>query len=202
MDPFWQGENIMVSNKIGYARVSTKKQTLTMQRRALKAAGCSKIYSDRGISGKVFPRKGLTKALNALTAGDTLVVYKQDRLGRLVLELAKLLQYFLEHKITLHSLTQTMDITSANGRLMYYFCAVLAEHESEQTGERTKDGMTAKKAEGSQQGRKPLLTPAKASAAREMLATQDFSLIHTAKLFGVSTRTLKRAIKRIESEAE
>ena len=191
----------MVSKRIGYARVSTKKQKLTMQRQALKAAGCARIYCDDGVSGKVFPRKGLTGALDALEAGDTLVVYRQDRLGRLVLELARLLQHFLTKKIKFLSLTQAIDITTPNGRLMYHFCAVLAEHESDQTGERTKDGIEAKKITGSRFGRKPLLTPAKAVAARDMLATKNVTLTNTAKLFGVSSRTLRRAITRLENEA-
>ncbi|MBL4836421.1 MAG: recombinase family protein [Kordiimonadaceae bacterium] len=191
----------MVSKKIGYARVSTKKQTLTMQRQALKAAGCNRVYSDNGVSGKVFPRKGLTQALDALEAGDTLVVYKQDRLGRLVLELARLLHYFLSRKIVFLSLTQSMDITTPSGRLMYYFCAVLAEHESDQTGERTRDGMEVKKTKGSRFGRKPLLSAANAMAAREMLAAGGVTVADTARLFDVSPRTLKRAIKALESEA-
>ena len=191
----------MVSKKIGYARVSTKKQTLAMQRQALKAAGCSRIYSDNGVSGKVFPRKGLTQALNALEAGDTLVVYKQDRLGRLVLELAKLLRHLLSKKIALESLTQSMDITSASGRLMYYFCAVLAEHESDQTGERTRDGMEVKKIKGSRFGRKPLLSAANAMAARKILEADGVTIADTAKLFDVSPRTLKRALLALDSEA-
>jgi len=189
-----------MSKKIGYARVSKKEQNLSMQRRALKAAGCDIIFHDKGVSGKVFPRKGLDKALNALSRHDTLIVYKQDRLGRLVLELAKLLHYFLNKNIQFVSLTQTMDITTPNGRLMYHFCAVLAEHESDQTGERTKDGLEAKKAQGKKLGRKPKLSPAKARAAQEMLDTKEFTITNTAKLFGISPRTLRRAISRLERE--
>ncbi|MCZ6804833.1 MAG: recombinase family protein [Proteobacteria bacterium] len=117
------------SRKIGYARVSTKDQHLDMQLIALEKAGCDKIYRDHGISGKVFPRKGLDKALKALDEGDILVVHKLDRLGRDTLELLKLLKQLEERKVRLHSLTQSIDISTASGKLTLTIFAALAEHE-------------------------------------------------------------------------
>jgi len=186
--------------KIGYMRVSTKKQSLVMQRVALKNADCDVIYYDRGISGKVFPRKGLSKALAALCAGDSLVVYRQDRLGRIVLELEKLLHDLIERGVHLCVLSQPCDIYTAGGRFSYRLHAVLAQHESDIVGERTRDGMVTRKAAGTRFGRKLKLSPEQALAAQTMLALPDMSLTKVAAVFSVTANTVKRAIDRLESE--
>ena len=171
-----------------------------MQRAALKNAGCHAIYYDRGVSGKVFPRKGLHKAFSALRSGDSLIVYKQDRLGRIVLELEKLLHDLMGRGAHLLVLSQPCDIYTAGGRFSYRLHAVLAEHESDITSERTKDGMGSRKAAGSRFGRKLKLTDEQALAAKAMLALPDMSLTKVAAVFCVSANTLKRALDRLESE--
>lgn len=184
--------------KIGYARVSTKAQKLDLQISALKEAGCDVIFSDHGVSGRIAKRKGLSEALGTLQAGDTLVVYKIDRLGRSVLHLARLAQQ-LEHKgAGFQSISQGMNITSASGRLVFYIFAAFAEFESHINGERTKGGMEASKAKGAKFGRHLKLSDADVEKAQRMLERGAVSLGTVAGAFDVSPSTLRRAIKRVE----
>ncbi len=187
------------SRKIGYARVSTKDQHLDMQLIALKNAGCDKIFHDHGISGKIFPRKGLDKALNALGKGDTLIIHKLDRLGRNTLELLKLINQLDERHVYLQSLTQSIDISTASGKLTLTIFAALAEHESTINGERTKGGMAARKAIGKRFGRRQKLNHDNVATARSMRQENGKSFAAIARFFEVSPNTIKRALNA-ESE--
>lgn len=185
---------------IGYARVSTQEQNLDMQLIALKKAGCAVIFSDKGISGKVFVRKGLKEALSILSKGDTLVVYKLDRLGRNTFELLKL-QRKLEHKqVHLRSLTQNIDLSNASGKLTFTIFAALSEHESNINGERTKGGMAARKADGVRLGRPNKLTHDDISTIQKMINNKNLSLAAIARSFKVSPKTIKRAIDSANSK--
>lgn len=103
--------------KIGYARVSTSDQNLDLQLSALKAAGCTKVYTDQGVSGAEFERDGLSKALKALQAGDMLVVWRLDRLGRSLVDLVRLISELGEREVEFHSLSEAIDTSSSGGRL-------------------------------------------------------------------------------------
>ena len=145
------------NRKIGYARVSTEDQNLDLQRDALSAAGCAVIYEDQ-VSGAVngAGRKGLSDALAACGAGDVLVVWKLDRLGRSLLDLVELVERLKAAGVGLKVLTghgASVDTTTANGRLVFGIFAALAEFERELIRERTRAGMQAAKRCGRHVGR-------------------------------------------------
>lgn len=144
--------------KIGYARVSTEEQNLDLQLLALQAAGCDAILSDRGISGSRFDRPGLHDALNAAQAGDTLVVWRLDRLGRSLSHLVDVVSDLGRHNIEFVSLTESIDTRSSTGMLMFHMIAALAEFERSLISERTRAGIAAARARGVKIGR-PRTTP-------------------------------------------
>ena len=182
---------------IGYMRVSTKKQKLALQKELLKKAGCEVIYSDLGVSGKIYPRKGLTKALRSLKSGDQLIVYKLARPPRHVLRAALLLQYFKDKDIHFSSLTEAFDIQTPDGRFMYYFCSIMAEAESDRTGMRTKDGMRSRKAKGVKFGRKRKMSNDAVISAIKMLKAPDTSKAAVARYYDISPSTLNRNIENL-----
>ena len=186
--------------KIGYMRISTKNrnQSLTMQRAALEEFGCERLFADKGISGSKFPRPALTEALEYAQAGDTLVVWRQDRLGRDPFWMEKLLKQFDTRKIAFHSIMQPHDLRTANGRLMFRINAALDAYEVDTVSERTRQGMATHKAKGSRFGRKAKITPAKALAAKKMLSSSDMNVDEVASHFQVSPRTLSRHFKAMD----
>ena len=139
--------------KVGYVRVSDADQTLNLQIDALRDAGCKVIYADHGISGTKIKRKGLNDLLKDLKEGDTLCVWKIDRLGRSTVHLLLLLDDLRKRGVGFISLTQGIDTTTALGRMVYGQLALFAEFEREQISERTKAGMQAAKARGVHIGR-------------------------------------------------
>lgn len=139
--------------KIGYVRVSDKDQTEALQVDALKAAGCDLIYGDHGVSGAISKRRGLDEVLSALEDGDTLVVWKLDRLGRSTIHLLQLLSDLRDRGVDFQAITQGIDTTTAVGRMLYGQLAVFAEYERTLISERTKAGMAAAKARGVHVGR-------------------------------------------------
>ena len=128
---------------IGYARVSTQDQNLDLQTEALTKVGCKKIYNDK-ISGSRAERPGLTKALEMLREGDTLVVWKLDRLGRSVKNLVDLVGELHQQGIQFKSLTDAIDTGTPSGRFFFHVMASLAEMERELTVERTRAGLEAR----------------------------------------------------------
>jgi DNA invertase Pin-like site-specific DNA recombinase len=179
--------------KIGYVRVSDHDQTEALQVDALKQAGCTVIYGDHGVSGMVTKRKGLEDVLSSLKAGDTLVVWKLDRLGRSTLHLLTLLDDLRRRGVDFIAVTQGIDTTTAIGRMVFGQLAVFAEFEREQIRERTKAGMKAAKARGRHIGRPRKLTPPLIEEARRFLAA-GHNATEAAKRFKVSPATLKRAL--------
>ena len=137
--------------RIGYVRVSDFDQTENLQIDALKKAGCDVIYGDHGVSGAVVHRKGLEEVLNRLDKGDTLVVWKIDRLGRSTVNLLLLLERLHKREIGFVAVTQGIDTTTALGRLIFGQLALFAEFEREQIRERTRAGMAAAKKRGKHQ---------------------------------------------------
>src|SRR5438445_7813678 len=127
---------------IGYARVSTQDHSLELQREALVKTGCKKVFTDK-ISGTQADRPGLSKALEMLREGDTLVVWKLDRLGRSVKNLVNLVAELARQGVNFKSLTDSIDTTTASGRFFFHVMASLAEMERELTVERTRAGLEA-----------------------------------------------------------
>ena len=125
---------------IGYARVSTQDQNLELQREALSKAGCKKVFEDK-VSGTRADRPGLAKTLEMLREGDTLVVWKLDRLGRSVKQLVDLVGDLHKHGVQFRSLTDSIDTGTPSGRFFFHVMASLAEMERELTVERTRAGL-------------------------------------------------------------
>lgn len=142
--------------KIGYVRVSDRDQSEALQIDALNAAGCDAIYGDHGVSGAVTKRQGLDEVLDCLGEGDTLVVWKLDRLGRSTIHLLQLLSDLRDRGVDFQAITQGIDTTTAVGRMLYGQLAVFAEYERSLISERTKAGMAAAKARGVHVGRPKL----------------------------------------------
>ena len=183
--------------KIGYARVSTGDQNLALQLSALDRAGCDRVYEDRGVSGAVVDRKGLSEALAALNKGDTLIVWKLDRLGRSLPHLVETVADLGRRGIGFASLTENIDSNSAGGRLVFHLMAALAEFERALISERTKAGMAAARRAGRQVGRRPSLSPSQIAHARELRAGGK-SAAEIARLFQVSRPTLYRHLQKYE----
>ncbi|MFD1792699.1 recombinase family protein [Ochrobactrum teleogrylli] len=139
--------------RIGYARVSTDEQKVDLQLNALKQAGCEQVFIDEGVSGAIAERAGLQKAMASLRPGDTLVVWRLDRLGRSLINLVALMSELGKRGIEFHSLTENIDTSSAGGRLVFHMMAALAEFERSLISERTKAGMEAAKLRGKHVGR-------------------------------------------------
>jgi DNA invertase Pin-like site-specific DNA recombinase len=144
--------------KIGYARISTDEQTLSLQLDALQAADCENIFSDEGISGATRNRPGLSSALSAVNKGDILVVWKLDRLGRSLPHLLELITGLGEEGIGFQSLSEQIDTSSAGGRLVFHIMGALAEFERSLISERTKAGMKAARRRGIHVGRPQMLS--------------------------------------------
>lgn len=181
--------------KIGYIRVSDHEQTENLQIDALNAAHCDVIYGDHGVSGSIVERKGLGDVFSALKKGDTLVVWKIDRLGRSTIHLLLILDELRRKGIDFIAITQGIDTTTAIGRMVFGQLAVFAEFEREQIRERTKAGMQAAKKRGVHIGRPPKLTKRQVIQAIRLRDLGKETTPNLAKKYGVTTRTLSRAIK-------
>jgi DNA invertase Pin-like site-specific DNA recombinase len=178
--------------KIGYARVSTAEQNLGLQRDALEEAGCEIIYQDKGISGIAIERDGLTQVLSAIGAGDTLVVWKLDRLGRSLGFLCELVDRLGKQGAEFQSLTDGIDTTTHSGKLVFHIMGALAEFERDLIRERTRAGMKAAKKRGKHVGRPKALSPAQVQHMLELLAAGKTQR-EVAELLGVSANTIGRA---------
>lgn len=178
--------------KIGYARVSTRGQNLDLQVDALKAAGCERVYQDVA-SGAKTARPALDELLGQLRAGDVLVIWKLDRMGRSLQHLVDLVGNLMERKVGLLSLNDPVDTTSAQGRLVFNLFACLAEFERELIRERTNAGLTAARARGRVGGRPKGLSPQAedtARAAETLYRERRLSVAAIAQKLHVSKSTL------------
>lgn len=176
---------------IGYARVSTSDQELSLQTTALKQAGCDRIYSEHA-SGAKTDRPELAAALSYMREGDMLVVWKLDRLGRSVQHLVATLTDLGDRGIEFRSLTEGIDTATAGGRLIFHVFAALAEFERELIRERTNAGLVAARARGRRGGRRKVLTGAKLEQARLMKKSGRYTVSDIAGVVGVSQATLYR----------
>ncbi len=184
---------------IGYARVSTQDQNLDLQQQALHDAGCARILEDK-ISGMRGERPGLAQALDALREGDTLVVWKLDRLGRSVKGLVDLVDGLQRRGVQFRSLTDAIDTGTPSGRFFFHVMASLAQMERELVAERTRAGLLAARKAGRIGGRKRKMTPAKIAAARKLLETGTPSK-DVANSLGVSVPTLYRWVPAAQAIA-
>jgi DNA invertase Pin-like site-specific DNA recombinase len=177
---------------VGYARVSTDEQNLDLQLDALKLAGCEQLFTDK-ITGTAKTKEGLAEAIKYLREGDTLVVWKLDRLGRTVKGLVELVERFQTRGVQFKSITDSIDTSTAAGRFFFHVMAALAEMERELIKERTKAGLTAARARGRMGGRKPKMDVSKINSAKQLL-NSGMTGKDVAQNLGVSRATLYRAI--------
>lgn len=157
-----------MSQLVGYARVSTREQNTALQLDALKEAGCERVFEDQ-ISGTKAERPGLAQALDYLRAGDTLVVWRLDRLARSMKQLIETVTLLHSRNIELRSLHESIDTTSPTGRLTFHLFASLSEFERDLVSTRTKAGLDAARARGRKGGRPRKLTPDDVKAAGALL---------------------------------
>lgn len=182
--------------QIGYARVSTDDQTLDLQLDALTKAGCDRIFRDTFSGGKA-DRPGLREALDHLRAGDTLVVWRLDRLGRSLGHLIMTMTALEQRGIGFRSLTEAIDTTTSGGKLIFHIFGALAEFERDLIRERTNAGLVAARARGRTGGRpkvKAFQDPRKLAAARRLYAEGKTSVVTICATFGISKSTFYRYV--------
>jgi DNA invertase Pin-like site-specific DNA recombinase len=184
-----------VGHLLGYARVSTIDQDATLQIDALNRAGCYRVFVDTG-SGSLQHRPELDKLLDQIRPGDTLVVWRLDRLGRSIRHLIDQLQVLAERGVGFRSLQETIDTTSPGGRLVFHVFAALAEFERDLIRERTNAGLAAARARGRTGGRPSSLSSDQIKAARRMYDQNDMTVAQIGDVLGVSRTTIYRALNR------
>jgi DNA invertase Pin-like site-specific DNA recombinase len=185
---------------IGYARVSTADQNANLQIDALKQAGCEKIFTDK-ISGTVADRPGLSKVQELLRKGDTLVVWRLDRLARSLKDLIEWVSYLDMEGVALKSLQESIDTTTSTGKLVFHVFGAMAEFERNLIQERTQAGLNAARARGRVGGRPEKLGAAKKRMAINLFKARQHSVKEICELAGVSKPTLYKYIRENE-EAE
>jgi DNA invertase Pin-like site-specific DNA recombinase len=177
--------------KRGYARVSTDEQNLDLQTDALKKAGCEIVYCDNGVSGLSQVRPELSRLLADLESGDHVIVWKLDRLGRSLQHLIQLVSDFGDRGIDFTSITDSIDTSTAGGRLTFHVMGAMAEFESAIISERTKAGMSAARQRGKHLGRPGKLTVEHVKQAQKWIE-EGKSKRSIARLLKVSPATLYR----------
>ncbi|WPP49652.1 recombinase family protein [Catalinimonas niigatensis] len=182
--------------KIGYARVSTVDQNLHLQKDALESAGCEKIIVDT-ISGSVLLRPGLEKVKEQLREGDSLVVWRLDRLGRSLKDLISWSGYLEEKGIGLVSLQESIDTSSSTGKLVFHMFGALAEFERNLIRERTMAGLQAARSRGKMGGRPKALTKDKQKLLIQLYKDQSISVKQICQMMNISKPTLYKYVKNV-----
>jgi len=182
--------------KIGYMRVSTYEQNLDLQKDALEKESCDKIFSDK-ISGirQKHERPGLNEALEYLREGDILVVYKLDRLGRSLKDLIEIINGLIEKNIGFKSICESIDTTTANGKLIFHIFGAFGEFERDLIRERTLAGLAAARARGRLGGRPKKYDDEKVRIARRLHADKSIEIKDIIKSLGVSKATFYKMLK-------
>ncbi len=178
---------------VGYARVSTLDQDLSLQLDALTAAGCGKVFEDRA-SGARADRAGLQAALEYVRDGEVLVVGKLDRLGRSLPHLIETVTALSQRGVGFRSLTEAIDTTTPGGRLVFHIFGALGQFERDLIQERTRAGLTAAAVRGRKSGRKPVITDDKLKRARRMVG-KDLTVREIATRLKVGKTALYEALK-------
>jgi DNA invertase Pin-like site-specific DNA recombinase len=180
---------------VGYARVSTQDQNLGLQTDALEQAGCQEVFIEK-MTGKDRLRPELASCLRTLREGDTLVVWRMDRLARSLKDLVDIIEDLHKRGIGFRSLNESIDTTSASGKLIFHIFGALAEFEHSLIVERTKAGLMAARARGRKGGRKPSMSAQDVKKAAAMLADPQMTKAEVADHFKVSRTTLNGSLRR------
>ena len=182
----------------GYARVSTFEQDEALQQDALEAAGCDRIFVDKA-SGKLEHRPGLDEMLAQLRPGDTVVVWRLDRLGRSLRHLIDVVGDLDRRGVALRSLRESLDTSTPGGRLVFHVFGALAEFERDLIRERTAAGLQAARARGRRGGRPTVWTPEKLHTARVMYESGEHDVASIARVLGVSRASVYRGLAAASS---
>src|SRR5690606_37679639 len=184
-----------MNQRIGYARVSTDDQNLDLQRDALRLSGVQEIYEEMA-SGKATGRPELNHCLKALRAGDTLVVWRLDRLGRSLPDLVRIVAELEEKGIGFESIAEKIETTSAAGKLVFHVFAALAEFERNLIRERTRAGLAAARARGRAGGRKPKLDTRQIREIKRLMSDPTIPVSQIAERYKVSRTTIYKVAPR------
>lgn len=184
---------------IGYARVSTADQSLALQQDALAKAGCDPLFEDHA-SGARADRPGLAKALDYARDGDTVTVWKLDRLGRSMAHLIETVRALEARGVGSRSLTEGVDTTTPGGTLIFHLFGALAQFERDLIRERTRAGLAAAEARGRKGGRRPVVTPDKLTRAQAHIA-QGLTVREAAMRLKVGRTALYRALAEVSEQA-
>jgi DNA invertase Pin-like site-specific DNA recombinase len=183
---------------VGYARVSTRDQNHDLQIDALRGAGCEKIYEEK-LSGALRNRQQLRATIEYVRPGDTLAVWRLDRLARSLKQLIETVEMLSERKIGFRSLTEQIDTTSSGGRPIFHVFGALAEFERSTIWERTTAGLAAARARGRVGGRPRALSDADLSVAKTLLRDGEFTVAEIAGRLNVAPSTLYKHLPRPRS---
>lgn len=188
-----------MGKRIGYARVSTDDQNLDLQRDALTQAGCNVIYEEI-MSGKSANRPELCHCLKALRTGDTLIVWRLDRIGRSLPDLVEIVSQLERESVGFESINEHIETTSATGKLIFHVFAALAEFERNLIRERTKAGLAAARARGRKGGRKPSLDERQTREIKALLKDPRIHVTDVARRYGISRSTLYRYVGSVRPD--
>jgi DNA invertase Pin-like site-specific DNA recombinase len=186
---------------IGYARVSTDDQDTAAQAKALKAAGCKRIYREKASGGR-WDRPQLHRLLDQLRKDDVVVVWKLDRLSRSLRDVLTIMEQLEEAGAGFRSLTEAIDTTTPAGRMMMQMVGAFAEFERAMLRERTKAGMDAARQEGRVGGRRPKLSPQQQDEIRKMVAEGGKTAADAARLFKVHPATVSRLLAQSQARGK
>lgn len=179
---------------IGYARISTADQNLELQIDALNKAGCDRIFKDKGFSGSKTDRPGLNQALDFARSGDSIVVWKLDRLGRSLPHLIEVVTDLGKRGVEFKSLQETIDTSTPGGKLVFHVMAAMAEFERDLIRERTNAGLAAARARGRNGGRPQTLTADQIKVGKSLAANPDLTVNDICKTLGCSRSTFYRQV--------
>ena len=184
---------------IGYARVSTHEQNLDLQKDALEKAGCERVYVEQ-MSGSSSNRPELKRIMDTLREGDTLVVWRLDRLGRSLKHLIELITELEERKVGFKSLMESIDTNTSGGKLIFHIFGALAEFECNLIRERTNAGLSAARARGRKGGRRPVLDDKQKEVAIKLYNEKNHTIKEICRIMGVTKPTLYSYIRKAKSQ--
>lgn len=184
---------------IGYARVSTHEQSLDLQKDALEKAGCEEIYEDK-VSGVVAARPGLDMVKQILRKGDTLVVWRLDRLGRSLKDLMEWMSFLDEKKVGLKSIQESIDTTTTTGKLVFHIFGALAEFERNLIRERTQAGLAAARARGRLGGRPKSLDENKRKVVVDLYNKKELMVKEICEMMNISKPTLYTYVREAQQD--
>lgn len=187
---------------VGYVRVSSIGQSLDVQLQKLQDAGCAKVFAEKKSGRQYDNRKELQACLNYVREGDVLVISRLDRMARSVLDLAKIADLLQQKGVALRVLDQSIDTTTAEGRLMFSLLGAFAAFEADIRAERQADGIKLALAKGVKFGRKESLTAQQKATIRRLKAEEGYSVGQLQAKYQVGRATIYRALQGAEGEAD